>query len=163
MSGLRVQRKRRGKANELIPCTPNPDRITVDMEGCKVQGLWKRRQSNNKTQSRAIVAAAAMPGTDPAADLPPGRIASAGPVQGRGSQTAERESAPRRQQIAAIKNAGHVATAGAVQIMCLALVVLAASVAAPKTPPNLRVKIRSGLIIHGGCQQPPVLAVRDFF
>jgi hypothetical protein len=41
MSGFAVPTKRSLKANDLKPCTPKPDRITVVMEGCKVQGLFR--------------------------------------------------------------------------------------------------------------------------
>lgn len=51
--------------NRIRPSTPKPDRITVDMEGWTVDGLQNRTQPNKWTESRAIIAAVAMPGTDP--------------------------------------------------------------------------------------------------
>jgi hypothetical protein len=37
MSGMEVQRKTSGKANDYALCTPKPDRITANQVGCRVQ------------------------------------------------------------------------------------------------------------------------------
>ena len=61
----RKQPKTCQNANEIAFGTDKPDRITVDMEGWTVDGLQNRTQPNKWTESRAIIAAVAMPGTDP--------------------------------------------------------------------------------------------------
>ena len=47
--GLAVPRKTLKTANEINVGTLKPDKITVDMEGCKVQGLFGRLTGRNAT------------------------------------------------------------------------------------------------------------------
>jgi hypothetical protein len=53
LSGFAVPRKPLKKANELTPCTPNPDKITADQTGCKVQGLFDRQRP--RSNRRAVI------------------------------------------------------------------------------------------------------------
>jgi hypothetical protein len=61
-----VQGKIHQKANKNGFGTCKPDRITVDMEGCKVQGLFKNQLSNKKTLSQQLISMRAAPGADSA-------------------------------------------------------------------------------------------------